>query len=87
MMKRQHIIMAANLLVLLSYTILVRSSATGSEKGFAILIYSAFLIIGHVVLNLLLAALVAQHRKAFLLSALLVLLIGFSTCFYSASIS
>jgi hypothetical protein len=86
-MKKQHIILAVNLGVLLLYTVLVRSSVQGSEKELAILIISGFLILGHVIVNLALAAVLNRHRKPFLLSALLVLLIGFSTCFYSASIS
>ena len=84
-MKREHVILAANLGILLLYTVLVRFSAEGSEKGLEIMFYSALLIGVHVLVNLMLAALVGQNKKAFLLSALLVLLIGFSTCIYGAS--
>jgi hypothetical protein len=84
-MKREHVILAANLGVLLLYMVLVRFSVEGSEKELGIMIFSAFLIGVHVLVNLMLAALVGQNKKAFLLSALLVLLIGFSTCIYGAS--
>ena len=84
-MKREWIVMAVNLGVLLLYLVLVRHSVTGSERELAIMIASGLLIMGHVLLNLILAAVYRQYRKGFLLSALLVLLIGFSTCFYKAS--
>ncbi len=84
-MKREHVILAANLGILLLCLVLVRSSAEGSEKELGIMIYSAFLIGIHVLVNLMLAALANQNKRAFLLSALMVLLIGFSTCIYGAS--
>ena len=83
-MKREWMIMAVNLGVLLLYMVLVRHSVTGQEKWLSIMIYSGFLIMGQVLLNLILATVYRQYRKGFLLSALLVLLIGFSTCFFSA---
>ncbi len=84
-MKREHVILAVNLGILFLYVLLVRSSAEGSEKELGIMIYSAFLIGVHVVANLMLAALAIQNKRAFLLSALMVLLIGFSTCIYGGS--
>ena len=84
-MKRKHVILAANLGVLFLYLVLVRFFVEGSEKELGIMIFSAFLISVHVVVNLMLAALVNQNKRAFLLSALMVLLIGFSTCVYGGS--
>jgi high-affinity K+ transport system ATPase subunit B len=85
-MKKQHIILAVNLGVLLLYTVMVRSSSEGSERALGIMLSSAFLIFFHLLINLLLAAVFyRQYGKVFLLNALLVLLIGFSTCFVSTS--
>lgn len=84
-MKREHVILAANLGALLLCMVLVRSSVDGREKELGIMILSALLIGVHVLVNLMLAALANQHKRAFLLSALMVLLVGFSTCIYGGS--
>lgn len=84
-MKREHVILAANLGVLLLCLVLVRYLPSSREKRFILLSNSALLITGQFFVNLFLAAVAGQRRKAFLLSALMVLLIGFSTCILSVS--
>ncbi|MCO5949418.1 hypothetical protein [Mucilaginibacter flavidus] len=68
------IIVAINLTILIAYTIYFRTSSTNSLT----IILEAVAIGIHVITCLLLAIVV--YRKEFLLSALVVLLIGFSSC-------
>lgn len=68
------IIVAINLAILIAYTIFFRTSSTDSLT----IILEAIAIGIHVITCLLLAIVV--YRKEFLLSALVVLLIGFSSC-------
>jgi len=67
-------IVAINLAILIAYTIYFRTSSTDSLT----IILEAVAIGIHVITCLLLAIVV--YRKEFLLSALVVLLIGFSSC-------
>ncbi len=69
----QMIIAGINLLVLVAYTIYFRA-----QKDEFIIIGEAFLIVIQIIICLVTAIFV--YRKEFLLSAALVLLIGFSTC-------
>ncbi|SDD92371.1 hypothetical protein SAMN05216464_10353 [Mucilaginibacter pineti] len=69
----QMIIAGTNLLVLIAYTIYFHT-----QKDELIIIGEAFLIVIQIIICLVTAIFV--YRKEFLLSAALVLLIGFSTC-------
>ena len=71
--KNKIIIVGINLMLLAAYTIYFKLNP---EE--LIIIGEAFFIAAHVVMCLILAIFIC--RKEFLLSALLVLLIGFSTC-------
>lgn len=79
-----------NLLVLLIYMGLINVSSTGAERELAVLLIAAFVIVFHVVLNLLIALVLFirknKQAKSFLLSAFIVLVIGFSTCLGSTAI-
>lgn len=66
-------IVGFNILVLVIYTALCSIDASGG--GF---IFDAFLILAHVVVCIIMA--LAKRSWIWLLSALLVLVIGFSTC-------
>jgi len=68
------IIVAINLAILVAYTIYFKRSS----KDSLIIISQAIAIGFHVIACLLLAIVV--YRKEFLLSALVILLIGFSSC-------
>lgn len=76
-----------NLLILVFYTIYLKRS----DSGETIILGMAFIIAGQVILNLLVGVILlsfsklANFGKACLLSALAVLLIGFSTCFMVSS--
>jgi len=72
--KTQEIIIGINLLILIVYTIYLR--VDNNNYNF---ITDAFFITIHVVLCLVIA--IFTKPRAFLLSAGLVLLIGFATCF------
>ena len=79
-----------NLLVLLIYTILLHFTGGGPEKSLNILVFSAIIIGIHVLVDLVACAyFFSNHNKpmgkAWLLSAGIVLVIGFSTCLGSAS--
>ena len=80
-----------NLLILLIYTLFVSVIATGNQRQMGFMIYMAMLIAVHVGINFIVSLIFfAQRNKImgrnYLLSALLVLVIGFSTCFGVASL-
>ena len=79
--NRNMIIVAINVGILIGYTIYTRMTSSDDES----IIGLAFLIAGHFVLCMFLA-IFPNYTKAFLLSALAVVLIGFSTCFMAYSI-
>ena len=85
-------IVGVNLIILLLYSLLIYVSAGRDEGELAILLLSAFAVGGHVTI-LFIVALVyffsgnMQFGKAFLLSALVVLVIGFSACLGSAAMA
>ncbi|MEO6632451.1 MAG: hypothetical protein ABIN13_12030 [Mucilaginibacter sp.] len=68
------IVVAINLVILAGYTVYFRTSSQDSLN----IIVEAFAIGFHVIGCLLIAIFI--YRKEFLLSALVVLLIGFSSC-------
>jgi hypothetical protein len=75
-----------NLLILLFYMVWIYCVNKGtSEAALGILLLSAFAITAHVILNLVIAFVYFVKRdkekgKAFLLSAGIVLVVGFSSC-------
>jgi hypothetical protein len=79
-----------NLAILLGYMLLINVANTGPERGLGVAIFSAMLIVVQVGLNVLVAIIhfVQKKRsaKSYLLSALLVLIIGFSACLGSTMI-
>ena len=83
-----------NLAVLLAYSAIIRlingGGGTHGDEGLGILIMSAVAIALHVLVNLaMMVGCFATHEKelgwSWLLSAGLVLLVGFSTCWGNAS--
>jgi hypothetical protein len=74
-------IVAINMALLIAYTLLIRIYGGGGEG----VIFLAFIIAMHFALCLLLA-IIPNLGKGFLLSALAVLLIGFSTCYVAYTI-
>jgi hypothetical protein len=70
------LIVLINMVVLIAYTLFIRIS---SHDAYAI-IPLAFIIFWHCVICLILGLSWEKFRRAFLLSSLAVILIGFSTC-------
>lgn len=88
----QHLkkIAGINLLILLAYTVIIFAvNVNGSGRSLGILA-TAMVVIGiHVFINVILAIIFfiqkdKERGMAFLLSSLIVLVIGFSSCFGSA---
>ena len=84
-----------NLAVLLAYSAIIRlingGGGTHGDEGLGILIMSAFTIAAHVLVNLVMVIVCFANQKkelgwSWLLSAGLVLLVGFSTCWGNASL-
>jgi hypothetical protein len=73
-----------NLLILLLYMGLINVSSTGPERELGVLVFAATAITFHVGINILLAVILFfkkdKNARAFLLSAVIVLVVGFSTC-------
>lgn len=74
-----------NLIILLIYNILVNIGSTGSNRGMQIMFMLMLLIILHVAINFIVSLVFFAKREKtagrnFLLSSLIVLLIGFSSC-------
>ncbi|NOS91594.1 MAG: hypothetical protein HOP30_06705 [Cyclobacteriaceae bacterium] len=84
-------IVGVNLIILLVYTILIIAFSSGSEKGLGILIGLAFCISIHSGLNFIVAIASfinksKENGRSFLLSALLIVLIGFPSCWIGAQV-
>lgn len=79
-----------NLLILLIYMGLINVSNTGHERELGVLVFAAIAISFHVGINVLLAIILFfkkdKNAKSFLLSAVIVLAVGFSTCLGSTMI-
>jgi hypothetical protein len=83
-----------NLILLVVYMLLLNVSAlgsdTGSEAGLGVLIMAAFIIGCHVFINLAVGIVMFIKRdprgKAFLLSSVVVLVVGFSSCLGSIAL-
>ncbi|GGF21467.1 hypothetical protein [Hymenobacter cavernae] len=74
-------VLVFNLLILIGTAAFLRLIMRGSEASLGFVISMAFAILLLVFLNLIGAAFSKGHSKDFMLGALLVLLIGFGTCF------
>ncbi|HXO74074.1 MAG TPA: hypothetical protein VN824_02565 [Puia sp.] len=95
-MKSLGRIAVVNILVILAYSALIRliawgGSGRGSEAGLGIALMSAFAVGAHVLICLVVAGVYSSDKKrdlgkAWLLSAGVVLLVGFSTCLGNASL-
>ena len=91
-MKSLGRIALVNILVILAYSAIIRLIiGRGSEAGLGIVMLSAFAVGGHVLVCLVGAAIYYSDKKkdlgkAWLLSAGIVLLVGFSTCLGNASL-
>ena len=70
------IVIGSNMILLIAYTLYLKFQ-TGEE----FIVADAFFIFLQIILCVIFAAFNVKFRKAFLMSALLVLLIGFSTCY------
>jgi hypothetical protein len=87
-------IVLINLLLLLIYTIVIVGSSYnshGSEGGLAVAIIMGMFLAGHVFINFVTSIIYFANKdkvkgKQFLLSGLLILLIGFPACWLGASI-
>lgn len=79
-----------NLFVMLAYMILINITSVGRERELAVLVFSALAVGVHVAISILVAIIFFIQKnpraKAFLLSAVLVLLIGFSACLGSTAL-
>jgi predicted neutral ceramidase superfamily lipid hydrolase len=86
--SKSMIIVAVNVVILFIYTILLRTSSNNSDYIIAI----AFLIALHFIISILIGIVclifkpLGAFAKGFLLSSLVVILVGFSTCYLSFSI-
>lgn len=83
-MKNFKAIAGVNLAILAIYTVLIRVFPPhGDNEGLGIVIISCYIIIIHVVINGILAVVFSGDKpisKSFMLSALVVAIIGFATC-------
>jgi len=81
-------VVGVNLLILLVYTAIINFSITGSERSLGVALSMALIISFHVFVDVVVSIVFFSRKKkeqgkAFLLSAGLVLLIGFSACWGS----
>lgn len=87
--NRNMIVVAINIAVLVAYTLLIRLTNGGGESILAVAFLIAFHFLLCAVIAIICAAIVPakKYTKGFLLSALAVVLIGFSTCYLAYSIN
>ena len=81
-------IVGINLCIMLAYMVLINITSIGQERELAVVVFSAFAVGVHVAISVLVAIIffIQKNPKAFLLSAGLVLLIGFSACLGSTAL-
>jgi hypothetical protein len=83
-------IVGINLCIMLVYMVLINITSVGQERQLAVLVFSAFAVGVHVAISVLVAIIFFIQKnpqaQAFLLSAGLVLLIGFSACLGSTAL-
>lgn len=89
-------IIGINLIILLAYTIIIQLMAQlqsdPSHKGLIILIITLYALIAHIGINVLISIIYffkdgSDKGKAFMLSSLVILLVGFSSCWGNAFLS
>lgn len=89
-MKNTVLIAGVNLVVLFAYSLLIHLNARPEGMSTGVIIQLAYAIAIHVFLCLVIAFLMPPERddlnKAWLLSAGVVLVVGFSTCMGSANL-
>jgi hypothetical protein len=89
-MKDIRKIAGINLVIMFAYMVVINLTSTGQERELAVLLLSAFAVGIHVAISVLIAVIFFIQKnpmaKAFLLSAGLVLVIGFSSCLGSVAI-
>ncbi len=74
------LIVAINIIIMIAYTLYIRLSDHGGDGAIVL----GFLMLMHIALCLIISPF--KFSKGFVLSALAVLLIGFSTCYLAYSI-
>lgn len=84
-------ILGVNLIVLIAYSLIIRGLSTKPYRNLNILMISAVLIILHILVNLIIGRVFyskgeMEKGRVFMLSAGIVLLIGFSSCWGNASL-
>ena len=76
------LIVLINTILLITYTLYIRITSNNAEDFIGL----AFVIFWHCVICLILGLFWEKFRRAFLLSSLAVILIGFSTCVIAFSV-
>jgi len=86
--NRNMIVVAINIALLVIYTLYIRLTSPDGESILAVALLIAFHFLLCAVIGIICAAIVPakKYMNAFLLSALLVVLIGFSTCYLAYAI-
>jgi uncharacterized membrane protein HdeD (DUF308 family) len=86
--NRNMIVVAINIAILVVYTLLIRLTNTDGESILAVAFLIAFHFLLCGIIGIVCAAIVParKYMNGFLLSALAVVLIGFSTCYLAYSI-
>ena len=86
--NRNIIVVAINIAILVAYTLLIRLTNTDDESIIAVAFFIAFQFLLGAVIGIICAAIVParKYMNGFLLSALAVVLIGFSTCYLAYSV-
>jgi hypothetical protein len=84
-------IVGINLFIMLMYMLLINITSLGQERTLAVLVLSALAVGIHVFISVLLSVIYFSKKdnskgKSFLLSAGIVLVIGFSSCLGSSAI-
>lgn len=77
---RTMLIVAINVIIMIAYTLYIRLSDHGGDGAIVL----GFLMLMHITLCILISPF--KFSKGFLLSALAVLLIGFSTCYLAYTV-
>jgi hypothetical protein len=74
------LIVAINVIIMIAYTLYIRLTDRGGDGAIVL----GFLMLMHITLCIIISSF--KFSKGFILSALAVLLIGFSTCYLAYSI-
>jgi hypothetical protein len=86
--NRNMVVVAINIAILVLYTLYIRLTSPGGESVLIVALLIAFHFLLCAVIGIICAAIVPakKYTNSFLLSALAVLLIGFSTCYLAYAI-